>query len=639
MLDFPNSPSVGQIYPTPAVAGVPQWRWDGSEWAPLFAGSIAPLSCKVRTFTSGATYVPTTGTQFVVVETVGGGAGGGGCAGVATANSFNGGGGGGGGAYARVTLTAAQIGASQLITIGAAGAGGTAGANNGGNGGTTSFGSFCIASGGGGGTGVNGISNFGQGSNGGGSGTGDLVLGGMPGGGCMYTAGTAMGIYACTNNGGNGGNGGAGGRTLMPGAGATSNGSNASSFGGGGSGAAFAAVAANAAGGAGAQGICIVTEYGFFGSTLVAIPAVQYDVPQNLTVNQQAQARANIGLAKKNYVINGGMTINQENAGGAAVSGSGGCPVDQFQMLQATTTAVHASNQQGGSPTASGSWRLSVAITTADAAMTSNKYIGIWHKLEGQRVADLRYGTALAKTITLSFVVNTTLAGIYCVALRNPAGRTYVQEYNVLLANVDQLVTLTFPGDVTAPAWPTDNTEGMEVVWALMAGPTVQTTANVWNSSGTLATANQVNLAASTNTFYLSDVGLYEGTSAPAFTVPDFASELQACMRYWEKTFLYSFKPASPGDGQSAAVGVSVTTLANANVIPWFFKARKRIATGATTTYNPYVAGSGISSSGSGNYSVQVYQSGENGLTVRDAAGGITVGSNIAINATVNARM
>jgi hypothetical protein len=33
-LDFPNVPTVGQIFPSPAIAGVPLWRWDGTEWAP-----------------------------------------------------------------------------------------------------------------------------------------------------------------------------------------------------------------------------------------------------------------------------------------------------------------------------------------------------------------------------------------------------------------------------------------------------------------------------------------------------------------------------------------------------------------------------------------------------------------------------
>jgi hypothetical protein len=37
-LDFPNSPTVGQIFPSPAIANVPQWQWDGTEWAPAGAG-------------------------------------------------------------------------------------------------------------------------------------------------------------------------------------------------------------------------------------------------------------------------------------------------------------------------------------------------------------------------------------------------------------------------------------------------------------------------------------------------------------------------------------------------------------------------------------------------------------------------
>ena len=40
-LDFPNSPTVGQLYPSPAIAGVGQWRWDGTEWVPnSFGGAV-----------------------------------------------------------------------------------------------------------------------------------------------------------------------------------------------------------------------------------------------------------------------------------------------------------------------------------------------------------------------------------------------------------------------------------------------------------------------------------------------------------------------------------------------------------------------------------------------------------------------
>jgi hypothetical protein len=36
------------------------------------------------------------------------------------------------------------------------------------------------------------------------------------------------------------------------------------------------------------------------------------------------------------------------------------------------------------------------------------------------------------------------------------------------------------------------------------------------------------------NVFELFDVGLYQGNVAPAFEVPDYASELQKCLRYFE---------------------------------------------------------------------------------------------------------
>ena len=46
--------------------------------------------------------------------------------------------------------------------------------------------------------------------------------------------------------------------------------------------------------------------------------AVRYDAAQGLTVNQMAQGRANIAVTKRNYIINGGMMISQENGSTAS---------------------------------------------------------------------------------------------------------------------------------------------------------------------------------------------------------------------------------------------------------------------------------------------------------------------------------
>ena len=71
-----------------------------------------------------------------------------------------------------------------------------------------------------------------------------------------------------------------------------------------------------------------------------------------------------------------------------------------------------------------------------------------------------------------------------------------------------------------------------------MAGSTNQTTAGSWQAGSKIATANQFNLLQNitvpNGTFNLFDVGLYEGTAAPPFQVPDYASELALCRRYFK---------------------------------------------------------------------------------------------------------
>jgi hypothetical protein len=252
-IDFPNSPTTGQIFQS--------WKWDGEKWQALVVAH--GIFVKQRYFASSGTYTPTPGTQSVIVECVGAGGGGGGCAGGAGASVINGGGGGGGGAYARIALTAAQIGASQTVTVAPAVAASASGFVNGGQGGSSSFGSLCVAAGGSGGSGVNGAAGYGSGGAGGATGTGDMVLQGESGGGAIYQTGSTGSIMASTNNGGASGLGyGSGGRTAMPAFGGTSNGAPGFGYGGGGGGAIFQNIAANAPGGPSSPGVVIVTEYG-----------------------------------------------------------------------------------------------------------------------------------------------------------------------------------------------------------------------------------------------------------------------------------------------------------------------------------------------------------------------------------------
>jgi hypothetical protein len=116
-----------------------------------YSSAIPGRLINVQIITASGTYTPTSGMKTVIAEGVGGGGGGGGTA--ATTSNLACGAGGASGSYGKGRFTAAQIGASQAVTIGAAGAGGAAGANNGGAGGTTSLGALLSCPGGGGGSG------------------------------------------------------------------------------------------------------------------------------------------------------------------------------------------------------------------------------------------------------------------------------------------------------------------------------------------------------------------------------------------------------------------------------------------------------------------------------------------------------
>lgn len=152
-----------------------------------------------QTFTASGTYIPNADMLYCIVRAQGAGGGSGGN--VGTVGTSVGSGGGGGGEFVESILTAADIGASKTVTIGAAG---TAGAHNtaGGAGGDTSLAALVVAKGGSGSGAATAGVNFGSsGALGGTGGTGDIKVPGMPGtGGLGHNVNTA---YPTSGTGGN----------------------------------------------------------------------------------------------------------------------------------------------------------------------------------------------------------------------------------------------------------------------------------------------------------------------------------------------------------------------------------------------------------------------------------------------------
>jgi len=245
----------------------------------------------------------------------------------------------------------------------------------------------------------------------------------------------------------------------------------------------------------------------------------------------------------RNKIINGDMRVDQRNNGASvSVTGDGfgnrQFPVDRFN-IQKNSTCVISGIQTSDVPTGqSFSNALRAQVTTADATIAAGDYAFISHRFEGYNVADLHYGTANAKTATLSFWVKSSISGTYCVSLTNYAdSRGIPINYSINSPDTWEYKTITISGDTTG-TWEKTNSGGMNMAWTLGAGTDYQATNNTWTGSVELATSSQTQWISTLNaTFYLTGVQLEAGTVATPFERRSYGQELSLCRRYFQRIY------------------------------------------------------------------------------------------------------
>lgn len=234
-------------------------------------GAFSGVTLQAFTTPGANTYTPTSGMKHCIVLSTGGGGGGGGADSSTTTNDIGAGGGGGAGGTCIEAFSAATIGASQTVTIGAAGTAGSNAGGNGGAGGNTTFGTLHTANGGAGGTGSGTSANSGDANDGGDGGvpTGGLlnITGGDGGVSLAATVDATVGdgTYGLGGQGGSSfwGGGGRGGTLFSTtiGVASTRAGQAGKAFGAGGGGSVCSDTTGGIAGGAGNSGACLVIEF------------------------------------------------------------------------------------------------------------------------------------------------------------------------------------------------------------------------------------------------------------------------------------------------------------------------------------------------------------------------------------------
>jgi hypothetical protein len=259
----------------------------------------------------------------------------------------------------------------------------------------------------------------------------------------------------------------------------------------------------------------------------------------------------------KNRIINGAMVIDQRNAGASVTpTVTNTYTLDRWneELSQASKFSIQ---QNAGSVTPPAGFTNYLGVTSLSSySILSTDYFTIEQRIEGYNVADLAWGTANAKTITLSFWVRSSLTGTFGGALSNSAyNRSYPFTYTISTANTWTQISVTIAGD-TSGTWLTTNGIGMYVFFGLGAGSTQSQTAGAWVGAGCVSATGATSVVGTNGaTFYITGVQLEIGSSATPFERRLYNQELANCQRYFQKNTVTGSFPGSTQSLVSASGG------------------------------------------------------------------------------------
>jgi hypothetical protein len=196
------------------------------------------------------------------------------------------------------------------------------------------------------------------------------------------------------------------------------------------------------------------------------------------------QAAAASPFVLKNRIINGDMRIDQRNNGASVtpVIGVATYTLDRFYSYVPQSSKLTIQQNAGSvTPPVGFTQYLGVTSSSAYSILSTDQFL-VGQAIEGLNIADLAWGTANAKTVTLSFWVRSSLTGTFGGAIQNSAqNRSYPFSYTIASANTWTQISVTIAGD-TSGTWLTTNGTGMYVFFGLGVGSTLSATAGSWQA-------------------------------------------------------------------------------------------------------------------------------------------------------------
>ena len=274
-----------------------------------------------------------------------------------------------------------------------------------------------------------------------------------------------------------------------------------------------------------------------------------------------SQIQLSSSTGRRNMIINGDMRIAQR-----ATSGT---PVDTFVSLDrfrgrtyggsGRFTMERVSGGDGGANVPNGEFPYAMKLTVTTPASSIDAYdYAIAQTIEADTFTKLGWGrneaSEVLKSCTVSFLMKTSVAGVYSVSLRsNGAGRSIVKETPSITADTWTKVALTFVGDSNT-SWRSLGT-GSGCLFEINLGRSNAkntSTLNVHQSGNKVASDNQVRwIGTNSATFFLTGLQIEEGTSATEFEHRPIGEEFALCERYFQTIHGGVCQPASSSTAET----------------------------------------------------------------------------------------
>ena len=270
------------------------------------------------------------------------------------------------------------------------------------------------------------------------------------------------------------------------------------------------------------------------------VESMRLDSSGNLLVGTTSASTPGTGFISvantfgfKNRIINGGMVIDQRNAGASVTQTTANLyGVDRWQTV-GSVTSKFTFQQSTTAPT--GFINSTVITSSAATSVGSSDFYLFQQLVEGLNMTDLAWGTASAQSVTLSFWVRSSLTGTFGGAISNDGNnRSYPFTYTINAANTWEQKTVTIAGDTTG-TWLTTSGCGMKVRFSMGVGSTYAGTAGAWAASDFRGATGCVNVVGTSGaTWFVTGVQLERGSTATSFDFRPYGTELMLCQRYYQ---------------------------------------------------------------------------------------------------------